>query len=340
MRTKLSNYRILIVEDNKGDLLLIQEYLDEYFISSNLVSAKTFAEAKNLLQSPSNAFDIILLDLSLPDLDGMSLLDQMVPLSGDAPIVILTGYSNVPFSSLTLGQGASDYLLKDELTPFSLYKSVVHNIERKKHVQEIENSREEYTDLFELSPQPLIIYNTNDMSIIKVNDAACHLYGYTMEEFSHLNLLDIRPASEESYLRQEFKKITQTDMKSQTYVGVFKHQKKNGEVFTVEAYSNPASRVNENVRVSLINDVSEKLNYIKKIEDQNARLKDIAWIQSHIVRSPLSRIMGLVNLLSDEDLEPTERRFILEKISESSQELDHIIHDITEKASQLKREES
>lgn len=332
-----SPYKILIIEDNPGDLFLIQDYLDEYFTSHNQKVANTFSRAKEILQNHDSHFDIILLDLSLPDLDGMDLVNSIIPLASNIPLVILTGYTDIPFSILTLGQGATDYLLKDELTPFSLYKSIVHNIERKKYLKAIEKSQRKYRDLFQFTPQPIITYDANDLAILDVNEATCKLYGYTTQEFLNLSLLDIRPENEGPYLGQEIKNAMNSSDSPKTYTGIFKHKKKNGEVFTVEVYSNPASLDEKNIRISLINDISERLKYVNEIELQNKKLKEIAWIQSHVVRAPMARIMGLIHLLSHKDLELSdeEQAYSFNGIIDSANELDTIILEITQKAATL-----
>ncbi|MDB5132692.1 MAG: domain S-box-containing protein [Mucilaginibacter sp.] len=79
-------------------------------------------------------------------------------------------------------------------------------------------------------------------------------------------------------------------------------------------------------------DVTERENYIKKIKDQNIKFREIAWIQSHVVRGPLCRIMGVANLLSNPDCDETTKRELLEYLNQSTAELDEIIRDIIKKA--------
>ena len=339
MNQDSSTYKILIIEDNSGDLFLVQDYLDEYFKSYNQTSANSFSEAYKILSTQKNYFDIILLDLSLPDLEGMDLVDAMIPLALDTPLVLLTGYSDIPFSILTLSRGISDYMVKDDLTAFSLYKSIIHNIERKKYIKEIETSQKKYSNLFQLSPQPLIIYHIESLSIIDVNEAACNLYGYSIDEFVGLSIIEIRPEEERSYFLKEVEKIKNLN-NNKTYTGLFKHQKKNGEVFTVEVFNNLASYEEQNIRISLVNDVSERIKYIEKIEGQNKSLREISWIQSHVVRAPLARIIGLIDLMSNTqvDISKKEHQYISNGIIESAQELDKIITEITRKASLFRNE--
>ena len=81
---------VLIVEDNPGDLILIASYLSEEFSQPTIINAKTFSEATIKL-AENTKFDVILLDLSLPDASGNDLVNDMVQLAGATPIIVLTG---------------------------------------------------------------------------------------------------------------------------------------------------------------------------------------------------------------------------------------------------------
>lgn len=72
-----------------------------------------------------------------------------------------------------------------------------------------------------------------------------------------------------------------------------------------------------------------------KLEEQNGRLREIAWIQSHVVRAPLARLMGLIELLKMEANSDQQRRWVLQSIAKSAQELDSIIGEIIEKSQQV-----
>lgn len=80
--------------------------------------------------------------------------------------------------------------------------------------------------------------------------------------------------------------------------------------------------------IGSIQDITEIHNYILTIEDHNTRLKEIAWTQSHVVRAPLARIMGLIDLLeNNDDIEDLSQ--LLNYILDSARELDGIIRKIT-----------
>jgi diguanylate cyclase len=88
-------------------------------------------------------------------------------------------------------------------------------------------------------------------------------------------------------------------------------------------------------------EISERVNYITAIEEQNKVLLEIAWMQSHVVRAPLARLMGLVNLLmlKPNELQEISTNDLLEHIQNSAQELDNIIRDIVRKTENINMEE-
>jgi hypothetical protein len=76
------------------------------------------------------------------------------------------------------------------------------------------------------------------------------------------------------------------------------------------------------------NDISETLKHINTIEVQNAKLKNIAWTQSHVVRAPLSRILGIIDLIEGETENFSEMLFWLKQLRISTNEMDGIVKRI------------
>lgn len=132
---------ILVIEDNIGDFILIKDYIEEQVESPNIINAKSYSEAIEALSDQSINFDVVLLDLTLPDKGGESLITDIISCCPDTPVIILTGYANVEFSLKSLALKATDYLLKDDINSSSLYKSIKYNIERKKTNLQLEESQ-------------------------------------------------------------------------------------------------------------------------------------------------------------------------------------------------------
>jgi PAS domain S-box-containing protein len=334
MRKDEKSYHILIIEDNPGDNILIEEYLTENILNPKLLQAGTFQAAKVLLENQSNSFDIIFLDLSLPDLSGETLIVGVLNLAGDTPVVALTGFSDLDFSIKSLGLGISDYLLKDELTPTILYKSVTYAIQRRKFTDQIQKSEKRYSDLFQLSPLPMLVYDLETLHFLNINQAAISHYGYSDAEFLAMGILDIRPMEDVEHSLKSINNMRQgIKMSPQS---VFRHKKKNGELIFVEVTTNILIFNGREAVMVLVNDITERAKYVETIEKQNQTFREIAWIQSHVVRAPLARLLGLVNLLESEIPNVKEESLeLIQHIKNSAFELDEIVRDISKKSEQI-----
>jgi signal transduction histidine kinase len=145
MPFSFTDLNVLVIEDNLGDFHIIQEFLEVF--NSYITHTTTFTEAKPTLLKGPKKYDVILLDLSLPDKSGENLVNEVVKIAGKAPVIVLTGYSGREFGIRMLSLGISDYLLKDDLTAPMLHKSITYSIERKRiglQLKEAEESRKKY----------------------------------------------------------------------------------------------------------------------------------------------------------------------------------------------------
>jgi PAS domain S-box-containing protein len=86
--------------------------------------------------------------------------------------------------------------------------------------------------------------------------------------------------------------------------------------------------------VGSLKDISERVNYIANIEGGSKRLGEISWMQSHVVRAPLARIMGLSELLKYNEGEITQKE-LLSLLTDSAQELDSIIRNILQQTKEI-----
>jgi two-component system, cell cycle sensor histidine kinase and response regulator CckA len=132
---------ILMVEDNPGDARLLQEYLNE-----GLHSGYQITHCERLGQALSHldreTFDVILLDLSLPDSRGLPTFLNLHGKAHEIPIVILTGFDDESLASQAMQRGAQDYLPKNSLDGHQLARTIRYAIERKQWEETI-RTREE-----------------------------------------------------------------------------------------------------------------------------------------------------------------------------------------------------
>ena len=87
--------------------------------------------------------------------------------------------------------------------------------------------------------------------------------------------------------------------------------------------------------VGALLDVTESREMISEIKKQNEILKKVAWEQAHVVRQPLARLKGLVNILAVEEQEEWTREELLNLIIHSAEELDEVISKIIRKTEEV-----
>ncbi|WP_375583141.1 PAS domain S-box protein [Cyclobacterium xiamenense] len=331
MATVYDYLNLLVIEDNDGDFLLVSEAIEEVFPSCTIDRAQTFKSAS---EKPVLDYHLILLDLTLPDKSGEELVRDTLRLAGKVPVVVLTGYSDRNFAIKSIALGMSDYLVKDEIHPDILSRSIVYSRERKKIFNRLEQSELRYRELFHLSPLPMWVFDRSSLRFLDVNEAAIQSYGYSRGEFLSMTIADIRPENEQKKLYRALEEgKTDTGLRS---AGTFLHRKKSGELITVEITSNRINFKDKPAKLVLANDITQKITHIQTVEAQNKRLREIAWVQSHVVRAPLARLMGLVNLLEIELADLTaEKRELLDHILFSADELDEVIKDINQKSQNM-----
>jgi PAS domain S-box-containing protein len=128
----ISVLNILLVEDNPGDIRLLQEILREVTTTRcQITPVITLAAAITTLSSSIN-FDVILLDLSLPDSQGIESLRKLRDRVPKLPIVVLTGSDDETMAILAMQEGAQDYLIKGQVDRNLLLRSIRYAIERER----------------------------------------------------------------------------------------------------------------------------------------------------------------------------------------------------------------
>jgi len=131
---------ILLVEDNPGDAVYIQDLLSEGLAMprTHVTHVLTLAEAIAVLHQ-HDPFEVVLLDLRLPDGSGVECVDAVRARAHNVPIVVLTGLDDDDLANSCIAAGAQDYLAKQEVRSRSLNRAIDHAVAR---VQEVEARRQ------------------------------------------------------------------------------------------------------------------------------------------------------------------------------------------------------
>jgi len=122
--------KVLCVEDDEKDSILLSRMLHHPSIAAQMVCAERLSEAQERLTQET--FDVILLDLSLPDAKGINTVKRMRAAALDIPIIVLTGLMDAELGVQCVQAGAQDYLVKGKISETLLARVMAYAIERQR----------------------------------------------------------------------------------------------------------------------------------------------------------------------------------------------------------------
>ena len=190
-----NSIKILLVEDNPGDALLLREMLKQRGShATELTHVLNMSEAeKQLAEHP---FDIILLDLGLPDAKGLGAVRRARAVAPHVPLVVLTGLDDESLAAQVLQEGAQDHLIKGQIDTRGLLRALRYAVERKAMEEQlfVEKERAQVT-LNSIGDAVICTDITGNISYL--NLAAEKITGWSLQEASGqpmaevLRILDI-----------------------------------------------------------------------------------------------------------------------------------------------------
>ncbi|WP_051732230.1 PP2C family protein-serine/threonine phosphatase [Kitasatospora phosalacinea] len=133
-------YRVLLVEDDAGDALLVEELLLDTGLEHSLVWQQSLGAA--VQQLSAHGADCVLLDLNLPDATGISALRTLQTVRPETAIIVLTGLDESRTGALAVANGAQDYLVKGQVSPDLLTRVIRYAVHRKQAEQAAAELRE------------------------------------------------------------------------------------------------------------------------------------------------------------------------------------------------------
>ncbi|MYL22983.1 GGDEF domain-containing response regulator [Vreelandella massiliensis] len=133
---------VLLVEDEPGDAELIRYSLKFSGGQHTVEWVQSLGELRAQLDTAKAPFDVILLDLNLPDASGLETVSRCKAMAPDTPVVVLTGHDDMDFSLKTLEAGAQDYLIKNRLEADALLRAMRYAMERHQLEHRLQQSEE------------------------------------------------------------------------------------------------------------------------------------------------------------------------------------------------------
>ena len=253
---------ILIVEDEPGDHALVLTYLRHKSfwrgaVAPNLVWAKSLREA--LAAAQSTVFDMVLLDLSLPDSAGVQTVSAITAALKGTPVVVLTG--NDELAMAALGAGAQDYLVKGEFDHWGLGRAVRYAMacaaqERRLHLFEVALN----------SAANGIVVTGTDGTIEWANEAFAQMTGYSIAEaIGHKPSQLVKSGAQDQSFYQQ---MWQTILSGQIWRGEVINRHKDGtqyhELLAISPVMGGDGRVKHFVAIK--QDISERKHIEQRLE--------------------------------------------------------------------------
>ena len=178
-----ANLHILLVEDNPGDADLLQEAMAQVANQPAITHAERMQQALAYLKQ-GEPFDVVLLDLGLPDSTGLATLQRAHDVASRLPIIVLTGLEDEALGTEAVRNGAQDYLVKGQSSPRMLMRAIRHAIERKQAEQErekllqaVEAEQLRLTDIFMRSPAFMVVLRGPEHIVERANEEYFRLVG-------------------------------------------------------------------------------------------------------------------------------------------------------------------
>jgi PAS domain S-box-containing protein len=137
--------------------------------------------------------------------------------------------------------------------------------------EELRSSEQKYKLLFESNPSPLWMIAKDDLSVIAVNEAVANLYGYTKDEIVNMGVTAFRPAED---LEQQLEGYN-VELDGSTDYPIVRHLKKDGAIIFVQTIAHDIIFEGRSVRLSMTNDITERLKAEESLKKSEANLQTI-----------------------------------------------------------------
>ncbi len=294
-----------------------------------------------------NTPDLILLDVMMPGMNGYHvcrILKQNDSLS-DIPVIFISALGDAESKVKAFTEGGVDYVTKPFQGEEVLARIRIHLElrearrklqDQKSHLEEI--VRERTYDLSQAQKVAKIgswkLTIADDM--IELSEQTCIIMGFCRKNVPCNAAVSLTKWMEKVHPDDRQKvwdvwheaKANHTD----SYTIEYRVLKEDRNIWVHEDARFETDKNGRPLRaIGTVQDVTERRTHLMALEKQNRVLREIAWTQSHVVRAPLVRLMGLTDVLQDDEFSDMEKDQVLKEIVRSANELDNIIRDIARK---------
>ncbi|MEG4057442.1 MULTISPECIES: ATP-binding protein [unclassified Microcoleus] len=298
--------KILLVEDNPADADLLAELLEvSVGVEWELVSVEFLYEA--IAQLCKQSFDVVLLDLSLPDSRGLETLTRLREVAPDVPMVVMTGLDDEAIALESVRLGAQDYIVKGQITTQLLVRTIRYAIERSQTFQMLRESERRFRAIFDSSFQ-LTKLLTPEGIVLEVNETTLDFAGLRSEGIVGRPMWEMAIWAQSPQVSEQLQCAIGKASRGEFFRSEIDLLGKSGQIMTVDFSLKPVK--NETGQVLLLiaeaRDISDRKRAEAEILKALAREKELSELRakfvtmvSHEFRTPLTTIQFSAGLLQD-----------------------------------------
>src|SRR5215203_6980312 len=181
--------RILIIDDDEDDFFITSEYLKQ--IQEYQLQIDWCYKYNDAIQNlKERKYNIYFVDYRLGARTGLDFLKEAVRWQVEEPIVLLTGKGNKDVDIEAMQMGATDYLIKTELTTDKLERCIRYSLERTAYLKALRANEKKYRSIFELSKDAVFIADKS-LAFRDMNQATSVLLGYERDELVQMKVFDL-----------------------------------------------------------------------------------------------------------------------------------------------------
>jgi PAS domain S-box-containing protein len=196
---------VLLVEDNPGDVDLIREMLLQVSASFTLQPVQRLASAIDELRA--HAYAAVLLDLGLPDSNGLTTLTRLLDGAPRQPVVVTTGFDDEDIALQAVRMGAQDYIVKGHFDGPLLSRTLRYAIERERAERALRESAEQFHQLFHAGPSPMWVLEPTGLDVLACNREAVETFGWSADELTGQSVDRLVPEGHRPAFAQSLRRV-------------------------------------------------------------------------------------------------------------------------------------